>query len=102
MNSLSVWAGMAVWAAVATGAAAADSGTGREVAVRPVAWECLGQRCVGDMRPKPRPGALLRECQKVVEAIGPVSSYRSRGLELTPDELRRCNRYATQTPVSLR
>lgn len=102
MHSLRMLGAMAAWAAMATGAAAADAQRDRQVSPQPVAWECQGERCVGDMRPKPRPDALLRECQKVVEAIGPVSSYRSRGLELTPDQLRRCNRYATEVPVSLR
>lgn len=102
MHSLGIVSAVAAWAAVATSAAAAGVRAERAVSPQPVAWECQGERCVGDMRPRPRPGALLRECQKVVEAIGPVSSYRSRGLELTPDGLRRCNRYATETPVSLR
>lgn len=37
---------------------------------------------------------LIRQCQMVTRAVGPVARYRSGDQELTPAELRDCNRLA--------
>lgn len=63
------------------------------------AWRCEGEMCGGGPR-APSADALLRECEKVVSVIGPVSRYQSRGRELSAHDLAQCNRRATRPPVS--
>jgi hypothetical protein len=61
-----------------------------------VAWRCEGERCAGAATRKGNVNGLLRECRKVVKAIGPVASYKSGPRELSEAQVRACNRAATQ------
>lgn len=68
----------------------------QETAVAGLAWRCEGDQCLGADRRRSTPDGLLAECRKVTAVVGPVSSYRSRGRELSAVQLRACNRRAVQ------
>ncbi|MDB5445421.1 MAG: hypothetical protein JWQ97_738 [Phenylobacterium sp.] len=98
MQSFSVLGVIAAAAALASTPACAQTSAAPppDQAARAIVWRAdspLGGRSSAQ---------LLRECQRVVEVIGPVTRYVSRGRELAPDALARCNRYATSSPVAAR
>jgi hypothetical protein len=66
----------------------------KEANVGGVAWRCDGVECAGRGTPRAANAGLVAECKKVAAVIGPVSSYRSRGHELTSGQIRACNRGA--------
>ncbi|MFN3584616.1 CC_3452 family protein [Phenylobacterium sp.] len=66
----------------------------KEATVAGVAWRCDGAECAGRGTPRAANAGLVAECKKVAAVIGPVSSYRSRGHELTSGQIRACNRGA--------
>src|SRR5688572_9173116 len=55
----------------------------QEAVIAGVPWRCEGEACAGSAVRKGNLDGLVRECRKVVAVIGPVSSYRSGGRELT-------------------
>jgi hypothetical protein len=83
------------------GAAAAAPPPASDTTVRAVAWRCEGEQCGGGGPNAPSDAALLRECEKVVSVVGPVSRYVSRGRELSAHDLAQCNRRATRPPVGV-
>ena len=68
----------------------------QEAVIAGVPWRCEGEACAGHAVRKGNLDGLVRECRKVVAVIGPVSSYRSGGRELTSGQLRACNRASSQ------
>jgi hypothetical protein len=60
------------------------------------AWRCDGDQCQGAAARKGNLDGVVRECKKVVAAIGPVASYRSGARELSDGQLRACNKAAIQ------
>ena len=66
----------------------------REETIAGVAWRCEGDACVGAAPRKTNLDGVVRECKKVVAIIGPVSSYKTGGRQLTDGELKACNRGA--------
>lgn len=68
--------------------------TPREAVIEGVAWRCDGDQCAGAADRKGNLDGVVRECRKVVAVIGPVSSYRSGGRELTDGQVRACNKGA--------
>lgn len=66
----------------------------QEAQIAGVAWRCEGEQCFGSAVRKTNLDGLIKECRKVVAVIGPVSSYKSRGRELSPGQIRACNRGA--------
>jgi hypothetical protein len=89
LASLSLTLGLA-------GAAQADPVA--SLPARAVALQCEGEQCSGGGPHPPTDAALLRECERVVSAIGPVSRYESRGRALSAHDLDQCNRRATRPP----
>ena len=97
MQSFSVLGAIAAGAVFASGAAFAETGAQAPVkaaSVVGVAWRCEGDACTGQARRPSAEEGLVRECRKVVAAIGPVNSYRSGERELSPAKVRACNRSA--------
>ncbi|MFZ5719098.1 MAG: CC_3452 family protein [Pseudomonadota bacterium] len=74
----------------------APDATPREAVIEGVAWRCDGDRCAGAAERKGNLDGVVRECRKVVAVIGPVSSYRSGGRELSDGQIRACNRGAVR------
>lgn len=108
MQSFSVLGVIAAAAVVTSGAAfaqtpAAPAPPTAGEAARAIAWRCEGPPCAApDATRPPSLAQLRRECERVVGVIGPVTRYVSRGRELDADELARCNRYATASPIAAR
>jgi hypothetical protein len=59
-----------------------------------VVWHCEGDKCVGTAAGRVVPGTRLDQCRKVAAALGKLTSYSSRGREMTPRDLDSCNRVA--------
>lgn len=59
-----------------------------------VSWRCTGDKCVGTPVGRKPPGSRMEECKKLAAALGKLSSFSSRGKELTPRDLDSCNRVA--------
>ena len=58
-------------------------------------WHCTGDKCVGKLvARKSVTGSRMEECRKVAFALGRLSSFASRGKELTKRDLDNCNRSA--------
>ncbi|PZQ63602.1 MAG: hypothetical protein DI570_08375 [Phenylobacterium zucineum] len=68
----------------------------QEAVIAGVPWRCDGEACAGSAARKGNLDGLVRECRKVVSVIGPVSSYRSGGRELSDGQLRACNKASAQ------
>ena len=68
----------------------------QEAVIAGVPWRCDGEACAGSAARKGNLDGLVRECRKVVAVIGPVSSYRSGGRELTDGQLSACNKASAQ------
>lgn len=59
-----------------------------------VNWLCTGDKCVGTPVGRKSPGSRIDECRKLASALGKLSSFSSRGKELTKRDLENCNRGA--------
>jgi hypothetical protein len=59
-----------------------------------VAWRCEGDQCFGQAARHASVDGLVKECKRVAAVVGPISSYKSRGRELTAGQVRACNRGA--------
>ena len=58
-------------------------------------WHCTGDKCVGTMVGRRSvTGSRMEECRKVAAALGKLTSFSSRGKELTKRDLDNCNRSA--------
>jgi hypothetical protein len=57
-------------------------------------WRCSGDRCVGTPVGRKSPGSRMDECRKVAAALGKLSSFSSRGRELSKRDLDSCNKVA--------
>ena len=103
MQSFSVLGVIAAAAVVASTSAYAQSpaAPSADQAARAISWRSDAPRDPS-LSAGPSPAQLLRECQRVVGVIGPVTRYVSRGYELAPDALARCNRYASTSPIAAR
>ncbi|MCR5872926.1 hypothetical protein LRS10_01160 [Phenylobacterium sp. J426] len=65
-----------------------------EATINGVAWRCEGDQCSGYAARRAGVDGLVKECKRVAAVVGPVSSYKSRGRELTAGQVRACNRGA--------
>lgn len=59
-----------------------------------VNWRCTGDKCVGTPVGRKSPGSRMEECKKLAATLGKLSSFSSRGKELTKRDLDNCNRGA--------
>ncbi|WP_334165005.1 CC_3452 family protein [Phenylobacterium sp.] len=107
MQNFSVFGAIAAAAVFVSGAAYAQAYSSeaklaqpaaapQEATIAGVAWRCEGDACKGAAERKANVDGLMRECRKVVAVIGPVSSYRSQGRELSAGQVRACNKGAIQ------
>ena len=67
-----------------------------EQSVDGVSWKCEADKCVGQADNYSSLDSFLRECRKVSAALGPLSSYSSRGREMSGGDLTACNRGAKE------
>ena len=65
-----------------------------EQSVDGVTWKCDGDTCVGQADNYSTLDSFLKECRKVSAVLGPLTSYSSRGRELTGNSISPCNRGA--------
>lgn len=102
MNRRVAFGALAIFGLMVNAAAGAQSYSGEATLVtavpRPsefvidgITWQCEDTHCVGRSR-RARKEPQLRECIKLVVAVGPVASFRSRGRTLSADALAECNR----------
>jgi hypothetical protein len=60
-----------------------------------VNWRCTGDKCVGTpVGRRAVSGTRMDECRKLASALGRLSSFASRGKELSKRDLDTCNRVA--------
>jgi hypothetical protein len=62
-----------------------------EFVIDGITWQCEDTQCVGRSK-RARKESQLRECIKLVVAVGPVAAFRSRGRTMSADTLAECNR----------
>jgi len=81
-----------VYAARAT--LVAPVATPSEVEISGVTWRCEGDRCLGKGDRRGSLDSYMKECRKVAQALGELSSYASRGRTMSERDLRSCNKLA--------
>jgi hypothetical protein len=59
-----------------------------------VNWHCSGAKCVATPVSRRSAGSRMDECKKLAAALGRLSSFSSRGKELSKRDLDNCNRGA--------
>lgn len=59
-----------------------------------VNWHCTGDKCVATPVGRKSAGSRIDECKKLAAALGRLSSFASRGKELSKRDLDNCNRGA--------
>jgi hypothetical protein len=59
-----------------------------------VNWRCTGDKCVGTPVGRGASGTRMDECRNLAAALGRLSSFVSRGKELSKRDLDACNRVA--------
>jgi hypothetical protein len=65
-----------------------------EVQVDGVTWRCEGDKCEGRAERRSTLDSHIKECRKVAAALGELTSYASRGREMTKGSVGTCNRLA--------
>lgn len=84
----------AAYQAEATLATAVQSAADKDV--DGVTWHCEGDKCVGKAERRNSLDSYMKECRKVVGALGKLTRFYSRGREMSPGDLENCNRAAAQ------
>jgi hypothetical protein len=64
-----------------------------EVDVGGVTWRCEGDQCEGKGERRTM-DSYMKECRKVAEALGELSSYTSRGRTMSDRDIKNCNKLA--------
>ncbi len=64
------------------------------IAVNGVDWRCDGDACAAASDRAPGLDGFMRECRKVVAALGPVTAYSSQGRVMSAGNLVACNEAA--------
>jgi hypothetical protein len=86
-------------------AAAAPEYTAQAVLVTPVStpseteiagvkWRCEADQCEGRGTRHGSLDSYMKECRKVAEGLGELSSYRSRGRSMSKRDIQNCNKLA--------
>lgn len=68
-----------------------------ETEVSGVTWRCEGDRCEGKGDRRGSLNSYMKECRKVAEALGELSSYTSRGRTMSKRDIQNCNKAAGKT-----
>ena len=109
MQSFRLLSAIAVSAAFVSGAAmaappsafngkatlATPAAPAKEAVVSGVSWKCDGADCAGSAERYSSIDGRMKECKKVVAALGPVTAYQSRGIEMSKGDLSVCNKAAS-------
>lgn len=66
--------------------------TPSEVDISGVQWRCEGDQCEG--KGGRTMDSYMKECRKVAEALGQLSSYTSRGRTMSKRDVENCNKLA--------
>jgi hypothetical protein len=66
-----------------------------EVQIDGVTWKCEGDKCQGRADRRSTLDSQIKECRKVAETLGELTSYSSRGRPMTKGSVETCNRLAT-------
>ena len=66
-----------------------------EVQVDGVTWKCEADKCQGRAERRSTLDSQIKECRKVAEALGSLTSYASRGRPMTKSSVETCNRLAS-------
>ena len=61
------------------------------IAVNGVDWRCDGDACTALSDRAPGLDGFMRECRKVVAALGPLNAYSSQGRVMSSGNLAACN-----------
>jgi len=65
-----------------------------EVEISGVRWRCEGDQCEGKGERRGSLDSYMKECRKVAEALGELSSYTSRGRTMSKRDVQNCNKAA--------
>lgn len=65
-----------------------------EAEVAGVKWRCEGDQCEGKGDRRGSLDSYMKECRKVAEALGELSSYSSRGRTMSKRDIENCNKRA--------
>lgn len=65
-----------------------------EIEVSGVTWHCDGDKCAGKGDRRGSLDSYMKECRKVAEALGELSSYSSRGRTMSKRDVQNCNKLA--------
>jgi hypothetical protein len=64
-----------------------------ETDVAGVTWHCEADQCEGKGERRTM-DSYMKECRKVAEALGELSSYTSRGRTMSERDIKNCNKLA--------
>jgi hypothetical protein len=64
----------------------------KQLTLEGVTWACDGSKCIGTANTWSTLDSHMKECRKVSSALGPLTSYRSRGRTLSAQQVATCNR----------
>lgn len=64
-----------------------------ETEIAGVTWRCEGDQCEGKGVNRTM-DSYMKECRKVAEALGELSSYTSRGRTMSKRDVQNCNKLA--------
>ena len=67
----------------------------KEAVVSGVSWTCKGADCTGVAERYSSLDSRMKECKKVVAALGPLTGYTSRGVVMSKGDINVCNKAAT-------
>ena len=59
--------------------------------INKVQWTCEGDTCVGVAVRSPGLDSFMKQCRKVRAALGPLSAYSSRGVQMSAGNVANCN-----------
>ena len=68
--------------------------TPSETEVAGIKWRCDGDQCEGKGNRQGNMDSYMKECRKVAEALGELSSYSSRGRTMSKRDVENCNKLA--------
>ena len=68
--------------------------TPSETEIAGVKWRCEGDQCEGKGHRQGSMDSYMKECRKVAETLGELSSYSSRGRTMSKRDVQSCNKLA--------
>ena len=65
-----------------------------ETEISGVTWRCEGDKCEGKGDRRGSLDSYMKECRKVAETLGKLTSYASRGRDMSARDVQSCNKLA--------